>query len=239
MLDVQGISINFNGVQALNNVKFKVNPAEIVGIIGPNGAGKTTLFNVITGFNPADSGNVFLNGTNITKKKPEEICKLGIGRTFQLVKPFGKLTASENVMIGAFSRTNSITEARKIAEQELDFIGLLNRKDDFAANLTLTDRKKLEIARILATNPKILMLDETMSGLTPGEINQMIVLIKDIQKRGICLLVIEHIMRVIMNISERIIVLHHGELICDDIQENVVKDKNVIKAYLGEGYSNA
>lgn len=239
MLDVQGVSINFNGVQALNNVSFKASPGEIVGIIGPNGAGKTTLFNVITGFNPADSGKVMLDGADITKKKPEQICKLGIGRTFQLVKPFGKLTAVENVMIGAFSRTNSIAEARREAEKILEFIGFQDKMNVMASSLTLTDRKKLEIGRSLATNPKILMLDEVMSGLTPGEIDQMILLIKDIQKQGICLLVIEHIMRVIMNISERIIVLHHGELICDDIQEKVVTNKDVITAYLGEGYNNA
>lgn len=234
-LEVTNISKSFGGLNALRNISFKVSQGETVGIIGPNGAGKTTLFNVISGFIRPDQGEVFFTGRKLVGMRPDQICKIGLVRTFQLVQSFPKLTALENVMIGALSRHHDPILARQESEQWLDFIGINRKKwDQVAKNLTLVDKKRLELARALAADPKIILADEAMSGLTPTEITEVIGTIQKIKEKGLTLVLIEHVMRVIMELSDRIIVLNFGEKFIEGTPSDIVKDKGVAKAYLGE-----
>ena len=236
MLEVHNVSKWFGGNPVLNNLTFSIDKGEIVGLIGPNGAGKTTLFNVITGFYRSKTGYTKFGGKDISRLKPEIICTMGLCRTFQVTKPFSNIPVIKNVMIGALAREKNMRDARKRAEEVLDFVGMGDKKDLLGRNLTIADRKRLEIARGLATSPSLFLLDEVMAGLNPNELNEMMQLIDNLIETGITLFVIEHIMTVIMNISQRVLVLDHGEMICGGTPEEVACDPEVIKAYLGEEY---
>ncbi|MDD3611498.1 MAG: ABC transporter ATP-binding protein [Eubacteriales bacterium] len=239
ILELNNVSKHFGGVAAVDNVSLSIEEGEIMGLIGPNGAGKTTLFNCIAGFHKPTQGKIKLEGHSITGKKPHYICKEGIGRTFQVVQPFGDLSVLENVMIGAFCRTNSMDQAREKALTILELTRLIDKKDAPAHSLTIVDRKQLEIARALATEPKVLLLDEVMAGLNPSESAEVSSMVKGIRdEKGITMLLIEHVMSVIMNLSDCVCVLDHGELIAKGCAEDVTQDERVIKSYLGEKYAS-
>jgi branched-chain amino acid transport system ATP-binding protein len=235
VLEATNISKSFGGLAAVRNVSLKVFQEETLGIIGPNGAGKTTLFNLISGFIRPDSGEISLGGKNLVGMRPDQICKLGMVRTFQLVKSFPALTAIENIMIGSLSRHRSTSVARQEAKHWLEFSGISNKKWSMPAkNLTLVDKKRLELARALAADAKIILADEAMSGLNPTEVTEVIGFIQNIRQKGITIVLIEHIMKVIMNLSDRIIMLQNGEKVIEGLPEDIMKDKLVVKAYLGE-----
>ena len=234
LLEVSGISKSFSGLKAVQNVTFEVPEGKIVGLIGPNGAGKTTCFNMIAGVYKPDSGSVKLNGAAIDGKRPDEICKGGIGRTFQIVKPFAGLSVLDNVVVGALNATASVVEARKVAEEVLDVLGLAPKRMQAASTLTLPDRKRLEVARALANRPKLLLLDEVMAGLRPTEVDLMVRVLLDLNKRGLTILLIEHVMRAVMALAGNIVVLHHGELISRGTPDQIAKDPKVLECYLGE-----
>lgn len=236
MLKIQNITMKFGNLLANEDVSFEVNPGEIVSLIGPNGAGKTTLFNCITGFYNPFSGKVIFNGSDITEKKPHFIAGLGLTRTFQIVKPLKEMTVLENVMTGAFLKVTSRRGAEQKALEVLELTHLTDKVDVLAGSLTIADKKRLEIARALATGPKMLMLDEAMAGLNQTEIKEAMELCLNLRKAGTTLLIVEHIMEAIVPISDRIVVLNAGRKIADDIPEKVTNDENVIKAYLGERY---
>jgi len=224
----------FGGLKAVNLVNFTLNKGEILGLIGPNGAGKTTLFNCITGyFNKVTSGKIFFKEKEITNLSPESICRKGIARTFQIPRTFKSMTVLDNVIIGAFSRTNNLKEATRKALDILDFTGLINKKDYPGNQITLADEKILSIARVLATDPEIILLDEAMSGLTPLESKSAIKMIEKIQSLNISLIVVEHVMEIVMPISNRVIVLRKGEKIADGPPLEVSRNKEVIESYLG------
>ena len=235
VLEVSGISKSFGGLVAVRDVSFKVFQEETLGIIGPNGAGKTTLFSIISGFIRPDAGEVFFGGKKLIGMRPDQICKLGLVRTFQLVQSYPDLTTIENIMIGAFSKHSNSSIARQEAEQWLDFSGISKKKWDMPArNLTLVDKKRLELARSLATDAKIILADEAMSGLNPTEITEVIEFINKIKSRAITIILIEHVMKVVMNLSDRIIMLQHGEKVIEGKPSDIVKNDIVVKAYLGE-----
>lgn len=234
---VRGLSKRFGGLMAVRDVSFDIKRGEILGLIGPNGAGKTTIFNLITGFIPPDSGEVHFKGEAITGlNPPHEVCLKHIGRTFQLVKPFKDMTVLENVMVGAFTRVKDAREARRRALEIIDFIGLSKHRDSTAASLTIADRKRLELGRALATQPELLLLDEVVAGLNPKETEEIIEIIRRISQQGITIFMIAHVMKAVMTLSDRIIVLHHGEKIAEGTPLEISKDKRVIEAYLGEEY---
>lgn len=234
MLKVHDISKSFGGLRVIDSFSMEVHPNQIVGIIGPNGAGKTTLFNIITGYLSPDRGSVMIDNRDITKNKPEKINRYGISRTFQLVKPFANMTVLENVMIGAFSHTSKTAEARRIAHEYLELVGLQAKSDERAGKLSLPERKQIELARALATEPKYLFLDEVFSGLNPSEIEEIIKLINSIKElKKISFVVIEHNVRVISGISDKVYVLHHGVVIANGNPDEVLTNNEVISAYLG------
>lgn len=237
ILILENVTKSFGGVAAVNNVSLELNKGEILGLIGPNGAGKTTLFNVIAGFYKPTKGHVVFNQLDISGMPSHKICKLGLARTFQIVKSFGDLSVLDNVIVGALSRTPDTKTARRKALQILEITRLASKKDQVAHSLNVSDRKQLELARALATDPQLLLLDEVMAGLNPTESAEVASLVKDIRnKMGITLLVIEHVMSVIMYLSDRVCVLDHGVLIAQGKPEDVTKDERVIKSYLGERY---
>jgi branched-chain amino acid transport system ATP-binding protein len=236
MLEVERISKRFGGLQAVGEVSLTLVPGEILGLIGPNGAGKTTFFNCIAGAMPPTSGSVRFNGRDITGLKAHKVCRAGIGRTYQIVKPFAGLTVRDNVLVGALNRTRSMTEAMRLADEAMELTGIAGQGDVLASSLPLPRRKRLEVARALATAPKVLLLDEVMAGLNPSEVEKAIELIRAIRDRGISILIIEHLMRVIMAVSDRIVVLHHGEKLAEGTPGEIVADPRVVKAYLGEGF---
>jgi len=238
LLKTQNLTKRFGGLTAVDNIDLEVREGEILGIIGPNGAGKTTFFALISGFIKPSIGQVWFDGKEITGLEPHTLCKAGLSRTFQVVQPFPQITVLENVLIGAYNRTNNTDKAMEIAEEVLDFLGLDHKANELARGLTYADRKRLEVARALATNPKLLLLDEVMAGLRPKETEEQIEIVRKLRKRGITLIVVEHVMRVIMSLSDRIAVLHHGAKIAEGSPQEIVRTPIVIEAYLGEGASN-
>jgi len=234
LLSVEAATKRFGGLLANKEISLAIEPGEIVGLIGPNGAGKTTLFNCITGYMHPDEGRIAFDGADITHTRPERICGLGVARTWQVVRAFGRMTALDNVICGALERTNRVAEARARAVDLLDFTELGARKHVAAANLTLADKKRLEIARALATRPRLLLLDEAMSGLTPRETAAAVQLVRRIHEElGVTICVVEHVMEVVMPLSHRVVVLDYGVKIADGRPPDVVRDELVISAYLG------
>ncbi|NQU16161.1 MAG: branched-chain amino acid ABC transporter ATP-binding protein/permease [Desulfobacteraceae bacterium] len=237
VLKTRSICMSFGGLMAIKNLDIEISRGEITGLIGPNGAGKTTFFNLVSGFLKPDSGGIEYNGVDITGLRPaHKLCRKGIGRTFQIVKPFGNITTLENIMIGVLSHVDSEKQARQSALEVLDFVGLYHKKNHLAKGLTLGDRKRLELGKALATRPHLLLLDEIMAGLNPKETEEAIELTHKVRQQGITVILIEHVMRVVMNLSDRVIILHHGEKIAEGSPHEIASNERVIKAYLGEEY---
>jgi branched-chain amino acid transport system ATP-binding protein len=237
LLEIKNVSKRFGGLAALVGVSYSVNEGEILGLIGPNGAGKTTLFNVVNGFYPPTNGKVLFKGSKISHLKPHQICKLGMGRTFQVVRPLRRMTVLDNVIASAFLRAKDKNEAREIASETLRFTGLFEDRNILSKGLPLGKRKKLEITRALATRPEMLLLDESFAGLNPSEQNELIDIIRQIRDKGITIMVIEHHMKVIMSLSDRIVVLNYGEKIAEGTPKEIGNNPLVIEAYLGEAES--
>jgi branched-chain amino acid transport system ATP-binding protein len=239
MLTLEHVTKRFGGLIAVRDVSFEVRQGDLLGIIGPNGAGKTTLFNVISGYYRPEEGRIQLDGNNVTGLAPHLICRRGLTRTFQIVKPFGNLSVLENVTIGALTRVARVREARAKAEQVIETCGLASYASAHAKALPIGLRKRLEVARALATRPRLLLLDEVMSGINPTELAGMIELIRRLHADGLTLIVIEHVMAAMMRLAQRIVVLHHGERIAEGTPIEIASDRRVIDAYLGEEFSLA
>jgi len=236
ILEIRHVSKFFGGLAANSDVSFDVNEAEIVGLIGPNGAGKTTLFNCIVGYYPPSKGEIVFDGRRMNGLQPDKVCKLGMARTWQKVRPLTNLSVLDNVVVGALRRTSSMKEAREHAHEQLRVVGLDTKSSLSAGALPIGERKKLEVARVLATRPKMLLLDEVMGGLNPAESEEIIALILDTKSRGITQMVIEHDMKAIMRISDRIVVLNSGEKLAEGLPKEIVANKDVVAAYLGEAF---
>ncbi len=236
ILKTEKVTKKFGGLIAVKDMDFEVNEGEIVGIIGANGAGKTTFFNCISGFLRPTSGKIVFDGKDITNYKPYQVCALGIARTFQIVRPFLNKSVLYNVMVGGFAKTQKKTEALDIALNTLKLLNLSDKESILAKNLTLLERKRLELARALATKPKLLLLDEVMAGLRPQEVQDMLGIVKQINNAGITIVIIEHIMQVIMSVSDKIYAMNFGEKIACGAPKDVAKDEKVIKSYLGDEY---
>ncbi len=233
ILEIKHVSKFFGGLAANSDVSFEMVTGMIMGLIGPNGAGKTTLFNCITGYYPPSRGEILFDGHRMNGLNPDAVCKLGMARTWQKVRPLAKMSVVDNVMVGALCRTNSLKKARDIAMEKIMVVGLEKRVKVLAGSLPIGERKKLEVARVLATKPKLLLLDEVMGGLNPAESEEIIQLILDIKNLGITQMVIEHDMKAIMRISDRIVVLNSGEKLAEGNPQEIVSNKAVVDAYLG------
>lgn len=234
ILELQNVGKNFGGLRAVDGVSFAVQEGEIFGLIGPNGSGKTTIFNLINHYFPVSDGKIIFRDRDITRLKTFQICKLGIGRTFQVVKPLARMTVLDNVIASAFLHTRHMAQARQAAEEAIEFCGLGAYAKHLAKSLPIASRKRLEITRSLATRPTLLLLDETAAGLNPGELDEAIGLIKRIRDAGVTVIIVEHIMKVIMSISDRIHAINYGRTIAEGTPQEVAADHNVIEAYLGE-----
>lgn len=233
MLELKHVSKNFKGLKAVSDVSAVMKEGEILGLIGPNGAGKTTLFNLISGFDHASEGTVIFEGTDVTQMNPDAICKLGMGRTFQITKPFTDLTVLDTVTIGSLNRMDSVAEAKEHAKTIVEMVGLENNMFTLGAKLNVSQRKRVELARALATQPKLLLLDEVVAGLNPTEVNEMIALLRKISDSGISIIIVEHIIKVLTTLCDRIIVLHHGELIVEEKADNILNNEKFVEVYLG------
>ena len=232
-LVIRGLSKRFGGLRAVQDVSFAVKENETVALIGPNGAGKTTSFNLITGFQRPDAGSVMAYGREIVGLKPHDVCAHGLVRTFQVAKPFGAMTVLSNVMTGAFLRDKSTAAARKKAREAIEFVGLSAKEQTAAKDLTTIDQRRLEMARALATEPRLLLLDEVMAGLNPAEIDQAVALVGKLSARGLTIVIVEHVMRAIMAVARHIVVLDHGQKIAEGSPKEIVENPEVIRAYLG------
>jgi branched-chain amino acid transport system ATP-binding protein len=233
LLSVTDVSKRFRGLAAVSAVSFDVQPGEIFAVIGPNGAGKTTLFNMIAGAMAPDGGTIAFAGERIEGLRADEIARRGIGRTFQLVKPFPALTVEDNVVIGALMHTGALDEARRLARETMSRLDLFGKRAQTASSLTLPDRKRLEVARALATRPKLLLLDEVMAGLRPTETDRIVAILRELNRDGLTILLIEHVMRAVTALASKILVLHHGARIAEGTPENVLREPAVIESYLG------
>jgi branched-chain amino acid transport system ATP-binding protein len=235
-LVIKNISKRFGGLRAVQDLSFSVKEGETVALIGPNGAGKTTSFNLVTGFYRPDTGSVSAFGREIVGLRPHDVCALGLARTFQVAKPFGAMTVLANVMTGGFLRDKKPDGARTRAREAIEFVGLTAKEHTPARDLTTIDQRRLEMARALATDPRILLLDEVMAGLNPAEIDQAVALVGRLSKRGLTIVIVEHVMRAIMAVARHIVVLDHGQKIAEGSPNEIVANPEVIRAYLGSGY---
>jgi branched-chain amino acid transport system ATP-binding protein len=234
LLEIAGISKSFSGLRAVEDVSFAVGEGDIVAVIGPNGAGKTTLFNMIAGVFAPNSGTITFAGERIDGHPPEDICRRGIGRTFQLVRPFPGLSVEDNVIVGALLHRPDVRAARRRAHEVMEQLDLLGKRDQMASTLTLPDRKRLEVARALATDPRLLLLDEVMAGLRPSETDRIVTILRELNRdTGLTIVLIEHVMRAVMALAARIVVLHHGAAIAEGPPEQVVREPAVVESYLG------
>jgi branched-chain amino acid transport system ATP-binding protein len=238
-LVIQNLSKRFGGLRAVQDVSFSVREGETLALIGPNGAGKTTSFNLITGFFRPDTGSITAFGREIVGLRPHDICGHGLARTFQVAKPFGAMTVLANVMTGAFLRDKRIEAAREKAREAIEFVGLSAKESTNARDLTTIDQRRLEMARALATEPRLLLLDEVMAGLNPAEIDQAVALVGKLAKRGLTIVIVEHVMRAIMAVARHIVVLDHGQKIAEGSPRDIVENPEVIRAYLGSDYARA
>ena len=239
ILEVNNMVMRFGGLTAVDHLNLSIDKKEILGLIGPNGAGKSTAFNCIAGVHPPTEGTIQFDGEETNRKKPWDLCKQGLARTFQIVKPFASKSVLYNVTVGAFAVTDKRAEAEERALVVLKALNFENKKDMKSGSLTIADRKRLEIARALATEPKLLLLDEVMAGLRPGEVDEMVEIIKRLRESGVTIFIIEHIMRAIMALSDRIVVIQFGKKIAEGTPDEIASNENVIKAYLGEEYGTA
>jgi len=234
ILEVQNITKHFGGLMAVDHVSFGINEGEIFGLIGPNGAGKTTLFNMVAGLYTVNTGKIIYNNENITNFPSYKVCSKGIARTFQIVKPLERMTVIENIMVGAFIHINDVIKARQKANEIIEFLALQKLKKKLASELTLMDKKRLEIARAIATNPRLLLLDESFAGLTSGEVQNLIRIVKRINKdKRITIFIIEHVIGAVMNLSDRIMVLNEGRKIAEGNPKEIQNNKKVLEVYLG------
>ncbi|MGA8006277.1 MAG: ABC transporter ATP-binding protein [Burkholderiales bacterium] len=234
LLEVRSLSKSFRGLRAVTRASFEVPEGGLMALIGPNGAGKTTIFNMAAGVYAPDAGEIVFAGKRLDGLRPDQVCAAGVGRTFQVVKPFAGMSVLDNVIVGALRAEHRVPEARRQALEILEKLSLGAKKDLPASSLTLPDRKRLEVARALATGPRLLLLDEVMAGLRPTECDQMVEVFRELNRGGLTILLIEHVMRAVMALAQRVVVLHHGEIIARGAPAEVVRDPSVLECYLGE-----
>ncbi len=239
ILAVRDLNKRFGGLRAVQNLSFSVNEGQTVAVIGPNGAGKTTCFNLITGYISPDSGSIMASGRELVGLRPHRVCARGLARTFQVARPFGKMTVLANAMTGALLRGKNLTDARKRARAAVAFVGLAGQENRLARDLNTIDQRRLELARALATEPRILLLDEVMAGLNKAEIDQAIALMRLLSARGLTIVIVEHVMRAVMAVAEHIVVLDHGQKIAEGKPGDIASNPVVISAYLGSSYAHA